>query len=69
MAKGMRVVVRIVLFSKATNPTIAASVIQVPSQGRPMNDPPMAAAASEKYPVFHFSQLPADARPASVGRK
>src|SRR5271165_4914499 len=69
MAKGMRVVVRTVLLSSATKPTMAARVIQVPSHGRPINDPPMAAAASEKYPVFHFSQLPAEAKPASVGRK
>ena len=64
MAKGMRVVVRIVLFSKATLPIIAASVIHVPSHG-----PPIILAASEKNPVCHLSQLPADARPANVGRK
>ena len=33
MAKGMRVVVRTVLLSSATLPTMAARVIQVPSQG------------------------------------
>src|SRR5580692_10705342 len=64
IAKGMRVVVRTVLLSSATKPTIAASVIQVPSQG-----PPISLAASEKYPVCHCSQLPADPNPASVGRK
>ena len=64
MAKGMRVVVRTVLFSKATLPTIAARVIHVPSHG-----PPIMLAASEKNPVCHFSQLPADASPANVGRK
>src|SRR5580698_4060073 len=74
MAKGMRVVVSTVLLSSATLPTIAARVIQVPSHGPPKNDrlhnePPIAAAASEKYPVCHFSQLPAEASPASVGRK
>ena len=36
MAKGMRVVVNIVLFSRATLPIIAASAIQVPSQGPPI---------------------------------
>ena len=64
MAKGMRVVVRMVLLSSATLPTMAASAIHVPSQG-----PPMMRAASEKYPVVHFSQLPAAANPATVGKK
>src|SRR5580704_10429042 len=69
MANGMRVVVRTVLLSSATLPTIAASVIHVPSHGCPRNDPPMILAASEKYPVCHCSQWPAEASPASVGRK
>src|SRR3984957_13315379 len=69
MAKGMRVVVRTVLLSSATFATIAASVIHVPSHGRPESDPPMILAASEKYPVCHCSHLPADASPARVGKK
>src|ERR1022692_5009905 len=64
IAKGMRVVVRTVLLSRATLPTIAASVMQVPS-----HTPPIILAASEKNPVCHCSQLPAEASPASVGRK
>src|ERR1700733_8659045 len=64
MAKGMRVVVRTVLLSSATLPTIAASVIQVPNQGPPIN-----LAASEKNPVCQFCHSPAEPNPASVGRK
>lgn len=51
MAKGMRVVVRTVLLSSATLAIMAASVIQVPNHG-----PPIDFAASEKYPVCHCSQ-------------
>jgi len=64
MANGIRVVVRMVLLSRATLPSMAASVIQVPSQG-----PPIILAASEKNPVCHCCQLPAEASPANVGRK
>src|SRR5208337_5159321 len=64
MAKGMRVVVRTVLLSKATLATIAAKVIHVPSQG-----PPIIFAASGRNPVCQFCHPPAEASPASVGRK
>src|SRR5208337_4545849 len=64
IAKGIRVVVRTVLLSSATLPTIAASVIHVPSQL-----PPIERATSEKKPVCQFCHSPADASPASVGRK
>src|SRR4051794_26319530 len=53
-----------VLLRRATFPTMAASVIHVPSHG-----PPIIAAASEKNPVCHFSQWPAEAKPAKVGKK
>src|ERR1700676_928924 len=64
MAKGMRVVVRTVLLSNAAKPIMAARFIQVPSHG-----PPIILAASEKKPVCQFCQSPAEAKPASVGRK
>ena len=63
----MRVVVSTVLLSSATLPTIAASVIQVPSHGLHADPDPFA--ASEKNPVCQFCQSPAEASPASVGRK
>src|SRR5579864_4344345 len=60
----MRVVVRIVLLSRATLPTMAANAIQAPSHG-----PPMILAASEKNPACHSCQCPADANPTIAGRK
>src|ERR1700676_2967833 len=69
MANGMRVVVRMVLLSRATLASIAASVIHVPSHGLPLNVPPIMLAALEKKPVCHCSQCPADANPVSAGRK
>ena len=53
-----------VLFSRATLPIMAAAAIHVPSQR-----PPIMRAASEKNPVCHCCQFPAEASPANAGRK
>src|SRR5260370_10011114 len=64
IVEGIRVLVSTVAFSRETLPIIAASVIEKPSQGPPIN-----AAASEKYPVCHFCQSPRAASESIVGRK
>ena len=64
MAKGMRVVVSTVLLSSATLPTIAASVIHVPSHG-----PPIIFAASEKNPGVPLLPLSSGSQPGERGQK